>query len=144
MRDYTPNIPEIVEDVRQKFESYEAALIEKDVDTLDDTFWRSPFTVRLAIGKYGGKHGGEHCYGFDAIHAHRVARKPGPGTKEKRLRLEILTIGEDIATVNLVYKVRGQDMIGRQSQSWIKFPDVGWKVISAHVSTVAADSIRAS
>jgi hypothetical protein len=55
-----------------------------------------------------------------------------------------LTIGEDIATVNLVYKVRGQDMIGRQSQSWIKFPDVGWKVISAHVSTVAADSIWAS
>jgi len=144
MRDYTPNIPEIVEDVRQKFERYETALIETDVDILDDTFWRSPFTVRLAIGKHDGKHGGEHGYGFDAIHAHRVTRKPGPGTKEKRLRLEILTIGEDIATVNLVYKVRGQDMIGRQSQSWIKFPDVGWKVISAHVSTVAADSIRAS
>lgn len=134
MRDYTPNIPEIVEDVRQKFESYEAALIEKDVDTLDDTFWRSPFTVRLAIGE----HGGEHGYGFDAIHAHRVARKPGPGIKEKRIRLEILTIGEDIATVNLEFKVRGHDLIGRQSQSWVKFPDVGWKVISAHVSTTDA------
>jgi hypothetical protein len=54
-----------------------------------------------------------------------------------------LTIGEDIATVNLVYKVRGQDMIGRQSQSWVKFPDVDWKVISAHVSTVTTDSVQA-
>jgi hypothetical protein len=55
-----------------------------------------------------------------------------------------LTIGEDIATVNLVYKVRGQDMIGRQSQSWVKFPDVDWKVISAHVSTGTTDSVKAS
>ncbi len=133
MRDYTPNIPEVVEEVRRKFESYETALIGKDVDILDDTFWRSPFTVRLAMN--------EHGYGFDAIHAHRVARKPGPGTKEKRLRLEILTLGEDIATVNLVFKVRGKDLIGRQSQSWVKFPDVGWKVISAHVSMTDAVEI---
>jgi hypothetical protein len=130
MRDYTPNIPDVVEEVRRKFESYETALIGKDVDILDDTFWQSPFTVRLALN--------EHGYGFDAIHAHRVARKPGPGTKEKRLRLEILTLGEDIATVNLVFKVRGKDLVGRQSQSWVKFPDVGWKVISAHVSTTDA------
>jgi len=130
MRDYIPNIPDVVEEVRQQFERYEAALIETNVDVLDDTFWRNPFTVRLAVG--------EHGYGFDAIHAHRLARKPGPGTKEKRLRLEILTLGEDIATVNLVYKVRGQDLVGRQSQSWVKFPDVGWKVISAHVSTTDA------
>jgi hypothetical protein len=130
MRDYTPNIPDVVEEVRRKFESYETALIGKDVDILDDIFWQSPFTVRLALN--------EHGYGFDAIHAHRVARKPGPGTKEKRLRLEILTLGEDIATVNLVFKVRGKDLVGRQSQSWVKFPDVGWKVISAHVSTTDA------
>lgn len=133
MKDYTPNIPEIVEEVRQKFESYEAALIAKDVDVLDDTFWQSPFTVRLARD--------EHGFGFDEIHAHRVARAPGPGSKEKRLRLEILTLGEDIATVNLVYKLRGQNLIGRQSQSWVKFPDIGWKVVSAHVSTADPDKV---
>jgi hypothetical protein len=127
MRDYTANIPEVVEQVRQMFEAYEEALISKNVDVLDNTFWRSPHTVRLAMS--------EHGYGFDAIHAHRIARPPGPGIKEKRLRLEILTIGDDIATVNLEFKVRGQELIGRQSQSWVKFPDLGWKVISAHVST---------
>ena len=94
---------------------------------LDDTFWRSPHTVRLAMH--------EHGYGFDAIHAHRVARPPGPGIKEKRVRLEVLTIGHDFATVNLEFKVRGQELIGRQSQAWVKFPEAGWKVVSAHVST---------
>ena len=51
-----------------------------------------------------------------------MARPPGPGIKEKRIRLEILTLGRDIATVNLEFKVRGQDQIGRQSQTWVRFP----------------------
>jgi len=38
--------------------------------------------------------------------------------------------------VNLEFKVRGKDLVGRQSQSWVRFPDLGWKVISAHVSTM--------
>ena len=44
--------------------------------------------------------------------------------------------GRDLATVNLEFKVRGRDLIGRQSQTWVRFPDVGWKVVSAHVSTM--------
>jgi len=42
--------------------------------------------------------------------------------------------------VNLEFKVRGRDAIGRQSQTWVRFPDVGWKVISARVSTMPAGS----
>jgi hypothetical protein len=98
------------------------------VDVLDGSFWNSPYTIRYAMS--------EHGYGFDQIHAHRVRRPPGPGTKEFRRRLEILTLGRDIATVNLEFKVRGQAQVGRQSQTWVRFPDVGWKVISAHVSVV--------
>lgn len=126
--DYTPNLPEVVEEVRQFFERYETALVEKDVDTLDDTFWRSPHTIRYALHENG--------YGFDEIHQHRVARPPGPGIKEKRIRLEILTLGRDFATVNLEFKVTGKDLIGRQSQTCVRFPDEGWKVVAAHVSTV--------
>ncbi|MBM3218223.1 MAG: oxalurate catabolism protein HpxZ [Candidatus Rokubacteria bacterium] len=124
----TPNIPEVVAEVRALFERYEQALIDKDVDVLDNTFWRSPHTIRYAMT--------EHGYGFDEIHAHRVARPPGPGIKEKRIRLEILTLGRDFATVNLEFKVRGRDLIGRQSQTWVRFADVGWKVVSAHVSAM--------
>ncbi|NDF49286.1 MAG: DUF3225 domain-containing protein [Betaproteobacteria bacterium] len=109
--DQTPNIPEVVEEVRDLFERYEQALIDKNLDVLDNSFWNSPHTIRLA--HY------EHGYGFDRIHEHRVARPPGPGTKEKRLRLDILTIGRNIAIVTLVYKVRGQPMTGRQMQTCI-------------------------
>jgi hypothetical protein len=123
----TPNIPEVVEAVREKFERYEQALIDKNVEVLDDTFWNSPHTIRLAIHENG--------YGFDEIHAHRVRRPPGPGIKLERLRLEILTLGRDIATVNLIFKMRGRgDAPARQTQTWVRFPDLGWKVVSAHVS----------
>ena len=94
----------------------------------DATFWNSPHTIRYALHENG--------YGFAAIHAHRVARPPGPGIKERRLRLEILTLGRDLATVHLEFKVRGHELIGRQSQTWVRFPDLGWKVIAAHVSTM--------
>ena len=133
MTDLTPNIPEVVAEVRELWERYEQALIDKNVEVLDATFWKSPYTVRLAQT--------EHGYGFDEIHAHRVRRPPGPGTKEARRRLAILTLGRDFATVNLEFKVRGQDQIGRQSQTWVRFPE-GWKVIAAHVSTIPTDSLR--
>jgi hypothetical protein len=46
------------------------------------------------------------------------------------------------ATVNLEFKVRGQDAIGRQSQTWVRFPDLGWKVVSAHVSAMSSPPPR--
>lgn len=133
MTDLTPNIPEIVAEVSALFERYEQALIDKNVEVLDASFWDSPHTVRLANQ--------EHGYGFDRIHAFRVARPPGPGTKEKRLRLDILTLGRDIATVHLVYKVRGREMTGRQSQTWVRFPEIGWKIVSAHVSMIGEQPV---
>lgn len=128
MTDLTPNLPDVVAEIGELFERYEQALIDKNVDVLDASFWNSPHTIRYALGENG--------YGFSEIHAHRTARPPGPGIKEKRIRLEILTLGRDFATVNLEFKVRGRDVIGRQSQSWVRFPDLGWKVVSAHVSTM--------
>lgn len=133
MQDLTPNIPEVVAEVTALFERYEQALIDKNVHVLDTTFWNSPHTIRLANA--------EHGYGFDRIHAHRMARPPGPGTKEKRHRLDVLTLGRDIAVVNLVYKVRGKEMTGRQSQTWVRFPGEGWKVVSAHVSMISEQPV---
>ena len=128
MTDMTPNIPEVLAEVTALFERYEKALAEKDVDVLDDTFWNSPLTIRYAMHENG--------YGFDEIHHHRVRRPKGPGIKEKRLRLEIMTLGRDFATTNLEFKIRDKDLIGRQSQTWVRFPDVGWKVVAARVSTM--------
>ncbi|MEM7545302.1 MAG: oxalurate catabolism protein HpxZ [Pseudomonadota bacterium] len=131
--DYTPNLPDVVAEVRALFERYETALAAKDVDVLDNTFWRSEHTIRYAMHENG--------YGFDEIHRHRTARPPGPGLKERRIRLEILTLGRDFATVNLEFKIRGRDQSGRQSQTWVRFPDDGWKVVAAHVSTVDKEPV---
>ncbi|MFM7690879.1 MAG: AtzH-like domain-containing protein [Alphaproteobacteria bacterium] len=62
--DPTPNIPEIIEEVRGLFERYEQALIDKDVVVLDGTFWNSPHTIRLANYEQG--------YGFDRIQKARL------------------------------------------------------------------------
>jgi hypothetical protein len=124
--DLTPNLPEVVAEIRVLFERYEKALVEKDVDVLDATFWNSPHTIRYAMNEMG--------YGFDAIHRHRVNRKPGTRHKGEPRRLEILTLGRSFATVNYEYHMRDRDLIGRQSQTWVKFPELGWKVVAAHVS----------
>lgn len=133
MTDMTPNIPEVLAEVTALFERYEKALAEKDVDVLDDTFWNSPLTIRYAMHENG--------YGFDEIHSHRVRRPKGPGIKEKRLRLEIMTLGRDFATTNLEFKIRGKGLIGRQSQTWVRFPDAGWKVVAAHVSVMDKEPV---
>ena len=124
--DLTPNLPDVVEEIRVLFERYEAALSTKDVDVLDATFWDSPYTIRYAMNEMG--------YGFDAIHRHRVNRKPGTRFKGERRRVEILTLGRRFATVNFEFQVFESDKIGRQSQTWVNFPDLGWKVVAAHVS----------
>ena len=122
------NKQEVVDEIRTLFEAYETALINKDIEILDKTFWNSEHTIRYAMHENG--------YGFDEIQQHRVSRKKGPGIKEERRRLEILTLGDSFATVNLEFKIRGTEDIGRQSQTWVKFPNTGWKVIAAHVSTM--------
>ena len=124
--DLTPNLPEVVAEIRVLFERYEKALVGKDVDVLDATFWNSPHTIRYAMNEMG--------YGFEAIHRHRVNRKPGTRFKGERRRLEILTLGRRFATVNLEFQVFGSDRIGRQSQTWVNFPGLGWKDVAAHVS----------
>ena len=127
------NKPEVVAEFRAVFERYEQALIDKNVEVLDDTFWNSEHTIRYAMHENG--------YGFEEIHKHRVARPPGPGIKEERRRLEILTLGDSFAVVNLEFKMRGSNDIGRQSQTCVKFPETGWKVVGAHVSVMNQEPV---
>ena len=119
------NLPDVVAEVTEFFERYQQALQDSNVAVLDDTFWNSPHTIRYAVLENG--------YGFEQIYAHRRARS-GPSAQEKRLKTVVTTYGRNVATTNIEYKVRGEDRTGRQTQTLIRFPDVGWKVVSAHVS----------
>ena len=91
-------------------------------------FWNSPHAICYSFDEHGN--------GFDKIHAHRVWRPPGPGTEEERGRHKILKLGDNSATVNLELKIRCQDRIGWQRQTWVRFPDLDLTVLAAHVSTM--------
>ena len=90
-------------------------------------FWESPQVVRFGVS--------EHLYGADAITAYRRNYTP-PFTERRLLRRTIVTLGPDAASITseLSQIVHGQPRHSRQSQVWARFPEIGWKIISAHVS----------
>ncbi|MAP94545.1 MAG: DUF4440 domain-containing protein [Ponticaulis sp.] len=117
------NDPKIVEEVTAAFYRYEKALMTDDIAEMDDIFCQAPETVRYGVG--------EVLYGFDEIAEFRRGRGGSP--QRKLGRVAIATYGDDFATANAEFFREGSDKRGRQSQSWVRFPD-GWKVVSAHVS----------
>lgn len=118
------NLPQVRAEVLAAFERYEAALIANDTSVLDEYFWDSPLTVRFGIA--------EIHYGAEAIRAYRQAFVPPPNMPRTLRNLVITTFGEDFATADVEF-LRDGDPVGRQSQTWVRFPE-GWRVVSAHVS----------
>jgi hypothetical protein len=117
------NDPDTLRDVTAAFYHYERALMQDDVAALDALFHQAPETVRYGVG--------EVLYGFEEIAAFRRARGGSP--QRKLGRVAIATYGDALATANAEFCREGSDKRGRQSQTWVKFPD-GWKIVSAHVS----------
>ncbi len=123
------NIPEVVAEVTGQFMRYERALTSNDVEVLDELFWDSPHTLR-----YGAT---EILHGAEEIKAFRAGRSPA-GLERELLRTVITTYGRDFATANTTFRRAGNDRTGRQSQSWVRIPGIGWRVVAAHVSFLAA------
>ncbi|MGA8615244.1 MAG: oxalurate catabolism protein HpxZ [Xanthobacteraceae bacterium] len=121
------DLPEVVAEVRVEFERYEKALVSNDVDTLDATFRNDPRTIR-----YGG---GENLYGYAEIEAFRAARSPA-GLLRTLSKTVISTYGRDFAVASTLYdRPSFPGKIGRQMQTWVRFPE-GWRVVAAHVSMI--------
>ena len=118
-------------EVSAAFASYEAALMANDLEALDALFWRSPSTVRFGVG--------ESLFGFDAIAAFRVGRTGG-SPQRKLQATQIVCFNECYAVATTEFIREGETRVGRQSQSWVKFPEHGWRIVSAHVSLVAEKS----
>jgi hypothetical protein len=122
------NDPAVLSEIAALHDRYERALADHDVAALQDFFWDSPEVVRYGVN--------EHLYGADAITAYRQNTVAPPFTDRRLLRRAITTYGPDTASVmcELSQLVAGQPRHSRQSQTWIRFPDVGWKIVAAHVS----------
>ena len=122
------DLPDVIAEVREAFDRYNAALIANDVAVLDGTFRDDPRTIR-----YGAA---ENLYGFAEIAAFRAAR-PSVGLDRTLSRTVISTYGRDAAVASTLFeRANAPGKVGRQMQTWIRFPD-GWHVVAAHVSVIA-------
>lgn len=122
------NDPAVLAEVEAAFADYERALTSNDVATLDRLFKDAPETLRYGVA--------ENLYGYAEIAAFRSARSP-VGLERTLERTVITSYGEAMATANTLFRrdtMPGK--LGRQSQTWVKFPE-GWRVVAAHVSLIA-------
>jgi len=121
------NDPTVIAEITALHDAYERALAANDIPALNTFFWDSPYVVRYGVS--------EHLYGAEAVAAYRQGHAP-VFTERKLIRRTIVAFGPGCASVmsELSQKIAGQPRHSRQSQVWIRQPDVGWKVVSAHVS----------
>jgi hypothetical protein len=121
------DLPEVVAEVKAAFDRYEKALTTNDLAVLNSIFRDGPQTIRYGIA--------ENLYGYDEIKAFRGARAP-VGLMRAISRTVITTYGRDHAVASTLFRretIPGK--IGRQMQTWVRFPD-GWHVVAAHVSLI--------
>jgi hypothetical protein len=121
------DLPEVLAEVTAQFARYEAALVSNDVAVLDELFRADARTLRYGIG--------ENLYGYDAIMAFRAGRSP-VGLMRKTAGTVITSYGRDTAVAStLFYRDSAPAKVGRQMQTWVRFPE-GWKIVAAHVSII--------
>jgi hypothetical protein len=121
--------PAVIAEARTVFDRYEAAIAANDGAMLDACFWPDPRTVRFGIT--------EILYGIEAIRAFRasVARY----APRAQRRVHITSFGQDVACTHLEYERLDSGLIGRETKIMVRLPELGWRVVSAHVSLLAAD-----
>lgn len=121
------DLPEVLAEVTAAFERYEQALVTNDVATLDAILRNDDRTIRYGIA--------ENLYGHREVAAFRATRSP-VNLMRSRSRTVITTYGRDFAVAStLFHRAPLPDKVGRQMQTWVRFPD-GWRVVAAHVSII--------
>lgn len=121
--------PQVLAEVTAAFLRYETALVTNDVDTLNSLFHEDSRTLRYGLG--------ENLYGYDAIKTFRAARSPA-GLARRTDSIVITSYGQDFAVAStLFYRDTAPGKVGRQMQTWVRFPG-GWRIVAAHVSIIDA------
>lgn len=127
----TINEPTAKAELEQKFAAYETALMANDLATLDDFFWPDDRVLRFGTG--------ESLFGIAQIAAFRAARKGGSPQRSIR-NTQIICFGPDHGVATTEFIREGEARLGRQTQAWVRFPNLGWRIVSAHVSLEAGKS----
>ena len=121
------NDPAICAELAALHDAYERALAANDVEALAGFFWDSAEVARYGVA--------EHLYGAEEIKAYRKTNTVVI-TDRKMLKRKIVTFDADWASVMCEFSQVSRGKAGhcRQSQTWLRFPGVGWKIVAAHVS----------
>ncbi|MDT0497303.1 oxalurate catabolism protein HpxZ [Algiphilus sp. W345] len=122
------NDPATLAELEQVFERYEAALLANDVVALNDFFWCDEQVLRYGIT--------EHSHGHAALSAYRLGATP-VDRRRRLLRTVITTFGCDAGAASTEFSTPTPAVIGRQTQTWIRFAQ-GWRIVAAHVSLIDA------
>lgn len=121
------NKREVLDELSILFAEYEDALKNNNVPVLQEFFWPSELAIRFGVT--------EQLYGANAIDVFRKNRVIN--FKDRRsLRQDIVALGHDLGIATLEFSVNAAGKIkhGRQTQVWVRIEDLGWRIVSAHVS----------
>jgi hypothetical protein len=115
-------VDEVEKEVTAEFEAYERALIADDVEAILGFF--AAGAVRYGIA--------DRQTGLEEQRRWRLAQAPLPAGRRLEETL-VQVFGPDIAVVNTLFGYPGSDVLGRQSQTWVRL-EQGWRIVAAHVS----------
>jgi hypothetical protein len=122
------NRPEVVQAMERLHDAYEHALTTNDIEALTTFFWDSPHVARYGVA--------EQLYGAEELRAYRESPRAPVITARRMVRRQIATFDEHCAAVmcEIEVVIGGIARAVRQSQTWVQFPGVGWRIVAAHVS----------
>lgn len=114
----------VIKAVTYASDAYESALLANDIDGLNHWFWNDPRVNRWGIN--------ETLSGYEAIQDFRQNRSL-EGLARTVLHRQIVTFDASTALVMVAFKRELDGKLGRQSQTWVCFPE-GWRIVMAHIS----------
>ena len=118
--------PDVIAEVTVAFEAYERALVANDVDRILGFFADRAVRFGIADQQVG------------LAEQARWRRAQGPLPAGRRLKDTIIhAYGESTAIVTTLFGYPGSDVLGRQTQTWVRLPG-GWRIVTAHVSEPAS------
>lgn len=113
---------DVVAEVTEAFEAYEHALVAGDVEAMLSFF--AGRALRFGIADQQ-----------DGLAEQRRWRETQPPLPPRRHLKDtaVHAYGPDTAVVTTLFGYPGSDVLGRQSQTWVRLPE-GWRIVHAHVS----------
>ena len=122
------DLPAVVEEITALFDRYESALMANDLATLDAFFWPDERLTRYGIA--------DRQWGITELRAFRAAT-PAPTFTRRLEHLRVSAFGPDCAVAQVEFVRSDTPLRGFQTQTWVRFADLGWRIVSAHVSMVS-------